>query len=174
MSGMVCGLPPPLSVMLISPERVPRLLRLERHGDRTTGSGTERRRAGAGLGEVFPLVPLSISFVMLSPVEPVFVTWTVRGALLVPTFCAPKLSKGGESSTTVPAPFISMTCGLVEALSWIEIVPDFEPCVFGENVTLRAQLAPGATLEPQVELTPNCPFTVSEERSAHLFRCWYA
>jgi len=60
----------------------------------------------------------------------------------------------------VPVPESSITCGLEDALSMIETVPDFGPCVFGEKVTLILQLAPAATLFPQVEVTANWPATL--------------
>jgi len=52
-------------------------------------------------------------------------------------------------------PSSSITCGLVEALSMIEIVPCTVPCCVGEKVTLIVQFAPAATLDPQVEVTAN-------------------
>src|ERR1700730_13689742 len=48
-----------------------------------------------------------------------------------------------------------MTCGLVDALSMMVIVPCTEPFFAGENVTLIVHFAPAATLAPQVEVTPN-------------------
>lgn len=83
-----------------------------------------------------------------------FVSLTCCGGLTVPRFCGPKVRLEGERVTIVPEPETSMTCGLVEALSTIEIVPAKVPWVAGEKVRLRLQLAPGATLLPQVELTP--------------------
>jgi hypothetical protein len=37
-----------------------------------------------------------------------------------------------------------MTCGFDEALSVMEMRPDFAPCDWGEKVTLMEQLAAGA------------------------------
>jgi hypothetical protein len=54
-----------------------------------------------------------------------------------------------------PVPVSRITCGLDDALSRIETVPDFRPVEVGENVTLTVQFAPGATLFPHVEVTPN-------------------
>ena len=45
----------------------------------------------------------------------------------------------------------------------IEIVPDFGPFVFGENVTLIVQFAPAATLVPHVDVIPNWPAAFIEE-----------
>jgi|HubBroStandDraft_4_1064222.scaffolds.fasta_scaffold1637508_1 hypothetical protein len=55
----------------------------------------------------------------------------------------------------VPVPNRSITCGLVEALSMIVIVPVSFPLVFGEKITLIVQFAPGATLSPHVEVMLN-------------------
>ena len=94
---------------------------------------------------------------------PVLVTCTFCGALLVPTFCGGKVSLAGENATTVPEPLSSMTCGLDEALSRMETVPDFASFDSGVKVTLMLQLAPGATLVPQVELTSNWLLAIMEE-----------
>ena len=56
----------------------------------------------------------------------------------------------------MPVPASSITCGLVEALSMIVIVPVVVPFVVGENVALMVQVAPGATLAPHVGVTLNC------------------
>ena len=56
-----------------------------------------------------------------------------------------------------------MTWGLVDALSMIATDPAFGPSVFGEKVTRMAQLAPGATVTPHVEVMANGPFTVLDE-----------
>ena len=55
----------------------------------------------------------------------------------------------------MPMPISSITCGLVEALSMIEIVPCFAPFCVGENVTLIVHFAPAAMLAPQVDVTAN-------------------
>src|SRR5579862_4734267 len=55
----------------------------------------------------------------------------------------------------VPVPSSSITCGLVEALSIIEIVPWTGPFFVGENVALMVHFAPAATEEAQVEVTAN-------------------
>ena len=60
-------------------------------------------------------------------------------------------------------PESSITCGLEDALSMIETVPDLGPCVFGEKVTLILQLAPAATLMWQVEVMANWPAAFIEE-----------
>ena len=48
-----------------------------------------------------------------------------------------------------------MICGFDEALSMIVTVPCAAPFLVGENVTLIVHFAVGATLVPQVEVTPN-------------------
>ena len=55
----------------------------------------------------------------------------------------------------MPVPSSSITCGLVEALSMMVIVPCFAPFCVGENVALIVHFAPAATLAPQVEVTAN-------------------
>ena len=55
----------------------------------------------------------------------------------------------------VPVPESSITCGLVEALSMMVIVPCAGPFFVGENVALMAQFAPAATVAPQFEVMPN-------------------
>jgi hypothetical protein len=52
-------------------------------------------------------------------------------------------------------PSSSITCGFDEALSMMVIVPCAAPCFVGENVALIVQLAPAATLSPQVDFTAN-------------------
>ena len=68
---------------------------------------------------------------MLSGVVPWFCKVAVCGALLVPTFCGAKFSCGGEIVTTVPVAVSSMTCGLVEARSVMEINPVTAPLTVG-------------------------------------------
>jgi hypothetical protein len=56
-----------------------------------------------------------------------------------------------EVEPYVPAPSNSITCGLDEALSIIEIIPCAAPFFVGENLALIVQVAPAATAEPHVE-----------------------
>jgi len=60
-----------------------------------------------------------------------------------------------EQLSYVPVPRSSITCGFDEALSMIEIVPCTAPFFAGENVALMVHCAPGATREPQLEVTAN-------------------
>ena len=77
--------------------------------------------------------------------------------------CSSGCRRRSASSVQSPIPESSITCGLEEALSTIETVPDFGPCVFGEKATLILQLAPAATLLRQVEVMANWPATFMEE-----------
>ena len=67
----------------------------------------------------------------------------------------------------VPVPDSIMTCGFEEALSRMEMVPDFTPELVGEKVTLMTHLPRGATLWPQVlELRLNWSVTFMEEMAS--------
>ena len=80
-------------------------------------------------------------------------------------FVSPRLQRLQEQSNViqlwalaqryVPVPDNSITIGFDDALSWIVTVPDFDPVDVGENVTLIEQLAPAATLEPQLDFIAN-------------------
>ena len=127
----VCGLPPPVSVMLTTALRDPVLVGLNE----------------ALIVQLFPapidepqllnplksprFCPVILMLLMFRAVLPVLVKVTSCAALFVPTFWGGKVSCVGERLTTVPAPISSITCGLVEALSEIETSPDFSPCVSG-------------------------------------------
>jgi len=107
--------------------------------------------------------PANLTPLTVSEVAPVFVSWICFGELFVPTFEEPNVRLAGESVTTVPAPASSIICGLLDALSATEIVPDLVPLLFGEKVALIVQFAPAATLLPHDELMPNWPSTFIEE-----------
>lgn len=89
----------------------------------------------------------------LTVVLPWFAIASGCGGLLVPTFCAGNVIGFGFRLTNVPRPETAITCGLLEALSRIEIVPDFWPKDVGAKVTFRVQVPPGLTLPLQVEFT---------------------
>ena len=52
--------------------------------------------------------------------------------------------------TSVPTPEAAIVCGLPEALSVTLNVPVLVPIAVGVNVIVMLQLAPAATLVPQV------------------------
>jgi hypothetical protein len=80
-----------------------------------------------------------------------FVIVTVWTVLPVPTFADPNPDDLGVTETAVTSdPLSDMLCGLPEALSVMLMEADSVPEVFGVKVTLNVQLAPTATLEPQL------------------------
>jgi hypothetical protein len=80
----------------------------------------------------------------------------------VPTDCAGKVKEAGERLTTgaepVPVRLTDWVAGL--ALSVMVTAPVLIPVAVGLKVTLRAQLAPAATLAPQVLVWEKSPLTV--------------
>jgi hypothetical protein len=80
----------------------------------------------------------------------------------VPTFCAGKVKEAGERVTTgaVPVPVRLMVWVAGLALSVMVTAPVLVPAAVGLKVTLRVQLAPAATLEPQVLVWEKSPLTV--------------
>jgi hypothetical protein len=80
----------------------------------------------------------------------------------VPTFCAGKVKEVGERLTTgaVPVPVRLMVWVEGVALSVMVTAPVLVPAAVGLKVTLRVQLAPTATLEPQGLVWEKSPLTV--------------
>jgi hypothetical protein len=81
----------------------------------------------------------------------------------VPTFCAGKVNEAGERltsgvATPVPVRLTVWVAGL--ALSVMVTAPVLVPAAVGLKVTLRVQLAPAATLEPQVLVWEKSPLTL--------------
>jgi hypothetical protein len=101
---------------------------------------------------------------MLIVLPPVLVSRIVCGLLFVCTFCAEKVRLAGSSLTTVPAPNSSMTCGWLDALSSIVIVPLTAFSTVGCERTLIEQFAPAATLLPHVVEDINCPPALQRNR----------
>jgi hypothetical protein len=97
--------------------------------------------------------PLTVMPVMLRAALPLLQSVTVCALLLVPTCCAGKVKEVGERLTTsvatpVPVRLTVWVAGL--ALSVIVKVPLLDPAAVGVKVTLRVQLAPAATVAPQL------------------------
>jgi hypothetical protein len=80
----------------------------------------------------------------------------------VPTFCAGKVKEAGERVTTgaVPVPVRLMVWVAGLALSVMVTAPVLVPAAVGLKVTLRVQLAPAATLEPQVLVWEKSPLAL--------------
>jgi hypothetical protein len=83
--------------------------------------------------------------------------------LVVPTACAAKVNEAGERLTTavvapVPVRLTVWVAGL--ALSVMVTAPVLVPVAVGLKVTLRVQLAPAATLEPQVLVWEKSPLAL--------------
>jgi hypothetical protein len=79
----------------------------------------------------------------------------------VPTCRAGKVKEVGERlNVATPVPVTLTVCVAGLALSVIVNVPLLEPVAVGLKVTLRVQLAPAATLEPQVWVWEKSPLAV--------------
>ena len=81
----------------------------------------------------------------------------------MPTACAEKVKEAGErltvgALTPVPVRLTVWVAGL--ALSAMVTAPVLVPVAVGLKVTLRVQLAPAATLAPQVLVWEKLPLTV--------------
>ena len=98
-------------------------------------------------------VPPTEMLVMLSAALPTFVIVTFFAVLAVPTFTIPKLKLAGISFTAVPVPESATDC--VPSLSAMFNVPACLPVAVGVNFTDIVQLAPAATLVPQVLVSEN-------------------
>jgi hypothetical protein len=83
---------------------------------------------------------------------PLFFTVTVWLALVVFSFCVPKLRLVGARLTTgaVPVPVSATVCGDPAALSVISKLAVLLPTAVGLNVTTAVRLAPTAMLDPQL------------------------
>src|SRR5262249_15129455 len=145
--GTVCGLAPPSSLIETSPVTDPATVGLK------VTVMVEDSPPPTPEPQVLvwenSLEPVTMMLVMLRKVLPTFVRVVVN-TLLLPTVTEPKFRLVGLSSTTVPVPVRFTVCGLPGALSLIETLPVRVPDWVGLNVTLIAQLAPGATELPQV------------------------
>jgi hypothetical protein len=106
--------------------------------------------------------PLALMLLMLSVAFPVFVSVTLCGLLLMPTGSTGKVKEVGERLTAGPVPVpVRLTVWVAGlALSVMVRVPVLVPAVVGLKVTLMAQLAPAATLEPQVLVSEKSPLVL--------------
>src|SRR5439155_13158254 len=89
------------------------------------------------------LVPVSVMLLMVRGALPVFDSVTVLGALVVFTFCLPKLRLVGDRLAVgpTPVPDTPAVCGLLLALSVTVNVALRDPVAVGVKVTLIVQLA---------------------------------
>lgn len=106
-------------------------------------------------------IPAIAILVMLSVVAPTLVSVTVCGALVVPTVWLPKFKLAGENFITVPVPARETVCGLPGALSVTSTLPISVPETVGLKTTVILQLAPAATLAPQLLIWVKSPVTVT-------------
>ncbi len=110
---------------------------------------------------VWPKSPLAAMLLMLSTPFPVLLRVTLCAALVAPVSCAANGSVAVERLTTGPVavPASATVCGLPLALSVMVRVPVRAPSAVGLNVTVIVQLAPAATLAPQVFAWLKSPLT---------------
>jgi hypothetical protein len=83
--------------------------------------------------------------------------------LVVPTACAGKVKETGKRLTTAadaPVPVRLTVCVAGLVLSVMVTAPVLVPVAVGLKITLRVQLAPAATLEPQVLVWEKLPLTL--------------
>ena len=100
------------------------------------------------------MVPVRARLVMLKAAVPVLLKVTVCAVLVTSTDWLPKARLVGERLTradvAVPVPERPTVCGLPLALSVMLTQAVRLPPAEGVNVTLIVQLAPAATLDPQL------------------------
>jgi hypothetical protein len=144
----LCGLSGALSVMVSVPVRVPMAV-----GVNFTLI-VQFAPAARLLPHVFvwEKLPLATMLVMVKALPPEFVRVMACALELEPTIWLVKVKAVVERPTPAPPPVPLRTTvwGLPDALSVIDRVPGRLPATVGVNVTLIVQLAPEATLEPQV------------------------
>ena len=89
------------------------------------------------------------------------VSVTACAVLVVPTFWLLNASEAGARlGRAVPVPVRLAVCGLFVALSVTVKVPVRVPVAVGVKVTLMVQVAPAATLVPQLLVCPKSPLLV--------------
>ena len=118
------------------------------------------------------LAPVIEMPVTLSTPLPVLVRVTDWAALEVPTALLVKVRLEGETLTdaAVPVPERLTACGLPLALSEMESDAARLPAEEGVNVTLIVQLAPAATLDPQVFVWLKSPALVPVTEMLVMFK----
>jgi hypothetical protein len=105
--------------------------------------------------------PVSVMLLMLKAALPVLLSVKVWAELVVPTAWLPKARVVGERLATgfvlAPVPERVAVWGLPVALSVRVTEAAKDPLAAGMNVTLTVQLAPAATLAPQLLLCAKSP-----------------
>jgi hypothetical protein len=146
----VCGLAPPLSLILSVAFRLP----LARGVNVTLKVQFD---PGATLlphvfvwAKSFESSPERRTWEMLNALDPRLVKVTVWAELVVPTSWLPKLRLAGVRLTAVPTPMSDTVCGLPLALSVMVIAAVRVPVPVGVKVTVMVQFAPAVKLDPQV------------------------
>jgi hypothetical protein len=157
-SVTLCGLSPAASVILNVPVLVPPAV-----GSKNTPI-VQLEPTATGLLQLLRTpksARLAVAPVMLRVAFPVFVTVTVCGRPLVPTYCPGNVILDGDELTMGAGgggggggtlPCTDIACGLPGASSDTEITAVAVPCFSGVNVTLTWQLAPGANVKTELLL----------------------
>jgi hypothetical protein len=111
--------------------------------------------------EFVPVIEVLL-MVMLAP--PLLVKVTVWLLLVVFTCWLPKAIEVGDKLATgaIPVPVKATVCGLPEALSVTDSDALREPVAVGLNVIENVQLAPTASVDPQVVVRVKSPEFVPE------------
>src|SRR5208283_1552717 len=99
---------------------------------------------------------LAVTFVIVSKVSPVFVSFTSCGRPEVPTYWFGKVTFGGDKLTPLtPVPVKGTVCGLPGALSATASEAVAFPNAVGLKVTLMLQLPFGVSDDGQLLVWPN-------------------
>ncbi len=153
----VCGLPAALSATLRTPVRVP---------EEVGVNVTLRVQLAPPATEPPQLLvcaksPLALMLVMFRLELPGLLSITVCDGLVVPTGSLGKLRLDGDKLAPgplkTPVPVRVKVCGLLAAPSVKMRVPFLVPAAVGVKVTVTAQVAPVARLEPHVLLVAKSP-----------------
>jgi hypothetical protein len=160
-SDTLCWLPEALSVTVTEPDRIPVAV----------GVKVTLIEQFAPAASVVPQVfvwakfPVLVIAEIVSGALPVFESVVVWAGLVLPTNCPPNAKLAGESVAlgAVPVPVRNTPCWPPDALSVTMTEPDRVPVAVGVKVTLIEQLAPAATVVPQVFVSAKSPLLVIPE-----------
>src|SRR3984893_8248449 len=145
---IVCGLPAALSMIVTVPVWVPIAV-----GENVTLIVQEPLTGIELIVQLLfcPYCTLAATLVTVRGAEPVLVSVTVCGELVVLSAWLAKANLAEERLTTgataKPVPVRLICCGLPMALSLIVTVPVLVPAVVGEDMMLIVQLPPAATVD---------------------------
>ena len=108
-----------------------------------------------------PLVPVKPILLMVNATPLLFASVTPCAVLVVLTLWSPNVSEvGARLGGAVPVAEMLAVCGLLLASSVTVRVALRAPVAVGVKVTLMVQVAPAATLVPQLLLCPKSPLLV--------------